>query len=132
MINTVAWFEIATDDPQGAEKFYGELFGWSFDADEDAAKGGMDYRLVGYPGAEGFKGGLHATGGTSPGHAVFSVVVADTAATCEQAERAGGEVVFKLLDNPGGPDFAYLRDTSGNLFGVFTPPKTAGEKTAGE
>ncbi|GAA2858870.1 VOC family protein [Streptosporangium fragile] len=125
MINTVAWFEIATDDPQGAEKFYGELFGWSFTADEDAAQGGMDYRLIGCPGADGPKGGIYATGGAAPGHAVFSVVVADTAATCARVEALGGEVTFKLLDNPNGPDFAYLRDTSGNLFGVFTPPKPA-------
>ncbi|MFF5208090.1 VOC family protein [Streptosporangium sp. NPDC000396] len=127
MINTVAWFEIATDDPQGAEKFYGELFGWSFAVDENAAKGGMDYRLIGYPGAEGFGGGLYATGGASPGHAIFSVAVADTAATCERVEGLGGEVVFRLLGNSNGPDFAYLRDTAGNLFGVFTPPKAAAE-----
>ncbi|GAA3127876.1 VOC family protein [Streptosporangium carneum] len=121
MLNTVAWFEVATDDPQGAEKFYGELFGWSFAADAESAKGGTDYRLIGYPGAEGFRGGLFATGGAFPGHAVFTVAVADVAATCERAERAGGEVVFKLLDNPTGPDFGYIRDISGNLFGVFAP-----------
>ncbi|GAA3138210.1 VOC family protein [Planomonospora alba] len=126
MINTVAWFEIATDDPQGAEKFYGELFGWSFTADEGSAKGGMDYRLVGYPGGDGPKGGVYATGGESPGHAVFSVLVADTGAACARAESLGGQVVFKLLDNPNGPDFAYVRDTSGNLFGLFTPPHLRG------
>ncbi|GIH76403.1 VOC family protein [Planobispora longispora] len=122
MINTVAWFEIATDDPQGAEKFYGGLFGWTFSTDEDSAKGGMDYRLIGYPGAEGPKGGVYGNGGQFPNHGVFSVVVADTAVTCEHAEKLGGEIVFKLLDNPHGPDFAYIRDVSGNLFGVFTPP----------
>ncbi len=121
MLNTVAWFEIATDDPQGAEKFYGELFGWSFTADEDSAQGGLDYRLIGYQGADGFKGGLYATDGSIPRHAVFTVAVADVAATCEQAERAGGEVVFKMVDNPNGPDFGYVRDTAGNLFGVFAP-----------
>ncbi|MBG0812677.1 VOC family protein [Planomonospora sp. ID82291] len=125
MINTVAWFEIATDDPQSAEKFYGELFGWSFAAGEDLAKGGMDYRRIGYPGGDGPRGGLYAHGGAFPNHAVFSVVVADTAATCARVESLGGEVVFKAVGNEHGPDFAYVRDVSGNLFGVFTPPGAA-------
>lgn len=125
MINTVAWFEIGTNDPDAVEKFYGELFGWSFTADEKAARGGTDYRLIGYPGAEGFGGGVYGTGGASPNHAIFGVAVADVEATCGQAEGAGGEVVFKLPENPDGPAFAYIRDVSGNLFGVFTPPEDA-------
>jgi hypothetical protein len=39
---TLAWFEVATSDPDGAQKFYGELFNWSFAADPAAAAGGMD------------------------------------------------------------------------------------------
>jgi len=27
--NGIAWFEIGTDDPSGAEKFYGDVFGWT-------------------------------------------------------------------------------------------------------
>ena len=34
--NPVTWFEIATADPGEATTFYGELFGWSFSADEAA------------------------------------------------------------------------------------------------
>ena len=43
---TLAWFEVATSDPDGAEKFYGSLFDWSFNADGPAASGGMDYRNI--------------------------------------------------------------------------------------
>ena len=38
--NGVAWFEIGTDDPAGAEKFYGDIFGWTVrhgDGDPDPA-----------------------------------------------------------------------------------------------
>ena len=38
---TLAWFEVASDDPDGAEKFYGSLFDWSF-----AADGPADRRVV--------------------------------------------------------------------------------------
>ncbi|MEV6269443.1 hypothetical protein AB0L64_19890 [Kribbella sp. NPDC051936] len=41
-----AWFEVATDDPDSAQKFYGSLFDWTFDADGPAASGGMDYRNI--------------------------------------------------------------------------------------
>src|SRR5262249_10282567 len=34
---TLAWFEVATSDPDAAEKFYGGLFDWSFQADGPAA-----------------------------------------------------------------------------------------------
>jgi predicted enzyme related to lactoylglutathione lyase len=93
---TLAWFEVATSDPDTAEKFYGSLFDWSFVADGPAASGGMDYR---------------------------NILVADVEATCTDAEQLGGSVVSKHLDpGPGVPTFAYLRDPSGNQFGVFSPP----------
>ncbi|WP_084963846.1 VOC family protein [Thermoactinospora rubra] len=115
MHNTVTWFEIATDDPAGAERFYGGLFGWSFAHDE----GPLDYRLIGYPGAQAPAGGLFNTKGEFPNHAIFHVEVADVEAACRQTEELGGKVVTKVIDDGMGTDFAYLTDTSGNLFGVF-------------
>jgi predicted enzyme related to lactoylglutathione lyase len=120
---TLAWFEVATDDPDAAEKFYGSLFDWSFAADGPSASGGMDYRNITASGADGPMGGLFGTGGQVPGHAVFYILVADVEATCADAEQLGGSVVSKHLDpGPGAPTFAYLRDPAGNQFGVFAPP----------
>jgi len=54
---------------------------------------------------------------------VFYIVVADVETTCADAQQLGGTVLSKHLDpGPGAPMFAYLRDPSGNQFGVFTPP----------
>lgn len=120
---TLAWFEIATSDPDGAEKFYGSLFDWSFAADGPAASGGLDYRNVSASGSDGPMGGILNTGGELPGHAVFYILVADVEDTCADAEQLGGSVVSKhLTPAPGAPAFAYLRDPSGNQFGVFSPP----------
>jgi predicted enzyme related to lactoylglutathione lyase len=120
---TLAWFEVATDDPDTAEKFYGSLFDWSFEADGAATSGGLDYRNVTASGADGPMGGIFGTGGQLPGHAVFYILVADVDATCADAEQLGGTVVSKHLDpGPGVPTFAYVRDPSGNQFGVFSPP----------
>lgn len=120
---TLAWFEIATDNPDAAEKFYGSLFDWSFEADEPAAAGGMDYRNIKASGADMPMGGVFGTGGQMPNHAVPYILVADVEATCADAEQLGGSVVHKSLEpGPGAPPFAYLHDPAGNLFGVFSPP----------
>ncbi|MBM0124714.1 VOC family protein [Pimelobacter simplex] len=120
---TVAWFEVATDDPGAAEKFYGGLFDWTFATDEASEAGGLDYRLVSTAGGGAPSGGIFGTGGRLPGHAVFSILVTDVAATCASAEELGGTVLSQHLDvGPGVPTFAYLRDPAGNQFSVFAPP----------
>jgi uncharacterized protein len=122
---TLAWFEVATSDPDGAQKFYGNLFDWTFDADGPAASTGLDYRNIKASGAADPMGGILGTGGQQPGHAVFYILVADVEATCADARQLGGTVVSQHLNpGPGAPKFAYLRDPSGNQFGIFTPPAT--------
>jgi predicted enzyme related to lactoylglutathione lyase len=121
--NTLAWFEVATDDPDTATSFYTDLFGWTFSPFGDPETTGMDYRVAALPGGDTPFGGVVGTGGAMPAHAVFYIAVADVAATCEAAERLGGKVVRRELDPPAGPKFAYIEDAVGSLFGVFTPPE---------
>ena len=120
--NTLAWFEVATDDPDTATSFYADLFGWTFSSFADPETTGMDYRVAALPGSDVPFGGVVATGGAQPAHAVFYIAVSDVAATCDAAEQLGGKVVGKELEPVAGPPFAYLRDAVGSLFGVFTPP----------
>ncbi|MBA9001984.1 VOC family protein [Thermomonospora cellulosilytica] len=122
---SVAWFEIATDDPDAAQRFYGEVFGWQVAADPQAGEAGTDYRLITTAGGDAPAGGILGTGGTMPGHAVFSVAVRDVQEVCASVERLGGTVVARHEASEGGPANAYLRDPSGNLFGVFSPPAEA-------
>ena len=113
-INNVDWFQIGTDKPAEAERFYGDVFGWTFAGDDDTA----GYRLVTTPGAAGPGGGLV---GTTPGHAIFYIHVADTADACRRAEAAGGKVLVAPTDGGSGLVFAHLLDPSGNHIGVYTP-----------
>ncbi|MFD8079647.1 VOC family protein [Streptomyces sp. NPDC059718] len=122
---TVAWFEIATDDPDGAQRFYGEVFGWRVAADEHSDEAGMDYRLITTPGGSAPVGGILGTGGTAPAHAVFSIAVRDVAGVCVAVEQLGGTVVVQHAASDNGPANAYLRDPAGNLFGVFSPPSSS-------
>jgi predicted enzyme related to lactoylglutathione lyase len=116
---TVNWFQVDTDNPEDAERFYGGLFEWTFTNDPDTPA----YRLVTPNGADGPQGGIASTGGDGPNRAAFFVMVSDVAATAEQAEGLGGKVVNPPTTTPNGLTFAHLLDPAGNHFGVYSPPR---------
>ncbi|WP_194817224.1 VOC family protein [Nocardia sp. XZ_19_385] len=116
-INTVSWFQIGSDRPEQAQQFYGELFGWNFTADPNLE----GYDLINYPGSDIPSGGIAHSPDASANHAIFLVLVQDVAATVAHSERLGGKVIQPPTTSPDGLVFAYLDDTSGNRFGVFTP-----------
>jgi predicted enzyme related to lactoylglutathione lyase len=116
--NTVAWFQIGTDEPAAAQEFYGGLFGWSTISDPNSP----GYELISYPGAERPSGGIMRTEGGAENHATFVVLVQDVAAVCARAEQLGGKVLHPPVTAPDGLVFADLLDRSGNRFSVFTPP----------
>ena len=116
--NPVTWFEIATANPAQATSFYGQLFGWSFSADEN----GPEYQMITTGSGEGIQGGLAATNGERPGYAVIFVQVDDVAATCAHAEALGGKVLVPPTEVADGDVvFAQLLDTDGNQIGIWRP-----------
>ncbi|WP_436522354.1 VOC family protein [Actinoplanes sp. HUAS TT8] len=123
MSNGIGWIEVGADRPEEAEKFYGDVFGWTFADDDDSiGPDGRPYRMVTGPDGGAPFGGFYGTGGHVPPQAIFLVVVADTEAACKQAESHGGRVLVGPQREPNGLVFARLSDPAGNLFGVFTPP----------
>ncbi|MEU8254966.1 VOC family protein [Micromonospora inaquosa] len=116
----ITWFEIGTDRPEEAEKFYGELFGWTFE--EQGSANGGSYRVTGAGGDTGIGGAIRGTDGTSPTYTVFYAEVADVAETCRRAEAAGGRVLVPARTTPSGLTSAHLLDSTGNRLGIFTPP----------
>jgi uncharacterized protein len=115
--NTVEWFEIGTDKPEEAKRFYGELFGWTY--------GGGRYAEVTTPGADGPTGGIFDSQGEFPSYAIFYVTVEDVPATLAKAESLGAKTMVPPTTTPDGLVFAQLRDATGNYFGVFSPPREA-------
>jgi predicted enzyme related to lactoylglutathione lyase len=116
---TVAWFQVDTDNPDGAQQFYGELFNWTFESD---AAVGNPYRQATAAGADHPQGAIADTKGESPNWAIFFVIVSDVAAAVAQAEKLGGKVILPPKTTPDGLTFAKLADPSGNVFGVYTEP----------
>ena len=117
--NGIAWFEIGTADPAGAEKFYGDVFGWTVGHDDGDLPGFQMFTA-------GYGPGLHAGGlfdtGAQAGYAVFGVLVEDVAETCRRVELAGGSVKQAPQVTPAGITFAHLLDPKGNRFEVFSRP----------
>lgn len=115
--NNVDWFQIGTDQPEAAERFYTDVFGWTFAGD-------TGYRMIFTPGSAAPGGGLaDVSGGGTGSHAIPFVNVADTAETCRKAEAAGAKILVPPADGGDGLIFAHLIDPTGNHIGVYTPPK---------
>ncbi|MEJ8651519.1 VOC family protein [Streptomyces sp. MS1.AVA.3] len=119
--NGIGWFEIGTDDPAAAERFYGDVFGWTVSHD-DTKSTDPAYQIFTTGDAGGLRGGLFATEGKTPNYAVFTLLVEDVEVACRRAETAGGKVLRAPQSNPAGVTFAHLLDPAGNHFAVFKPP----------
>lgn len=117
----VVHFEVPVDDPQRARAFYSDVFGWKLDAYGEegywlATAGEPDER--GVDGALINRGAIHA----SP---VIVIGVASVDDCLASAERAGAEVVMGKQTIPSIGFSAYLRDTEGNVIGIFEPADEA-------
>jgi predicted enzyme related to lactoylglutathione lyase len=121
-VNAIAWFEIGTDDPAEAERFYEDVFGWTVGHD-DTLSPDPAYQILQTGTDAGLRtGALFDTRGAIPGYAVFTILVDDVAQTCRLVEKAGGSIQRQPMVNPVGVTFAHLLDPAGNHFAVFTPP----------
>lgn len=121
-VNGIAWFEIGTDNPVEAERFYGDVFGWAVGHD-DTKSPDPAYQIFSTGADVGLRNGaLFNTKGAMPSYAVFTVLVEDVDATCRLAEKAGGTIQRAPATNPVGVTFAHLLDPAGNHVAIFKPP----------
>jgi predicted enzyme related to lactoylglutathione lyase len=120
-------FEIHSADPDRAQRFYENLFGWTFQS-----WGNGDYRLVttGDQG-RGINGGLVRRRGDPPrgGEPVTSWVctvdVDDLDAFVARAEAEGGSIALPRMAVPGVGWLAYVKDTEGNILGMMQEDRSA-------
>jgi predicted enzyme related to lactoylglutathione lyase len=126
MANPVVHFEVIGSDPDGLRRYYGDLFGWTFDTPSPVAS------EVSEPGRYGFldllttDDGTGIRGGVGGGkgyksHAVFYVGVPEVEAALAQAERLGGTRVLGPATSPNGLVVGQFMDPEGNLIGVAGP-----------
>jgi predicted enzyme related to lactoylglutathione lyase len=124
-MNTVAYFEIQSADPEKAVAFYQALFGWRFTRDEQLP---IPYWRIETPGIRG--GLLQRPAATPPPQCgtnafVCSIEVADIDAVAVKVSSLGGIVALPKFAVPGVCWHAYFVDSDGNTFGVFQPDAAA-------
>jgi predicted enzyme related to lactoylglutathione lyase len=89
LIGKFVWYDLITDDAEVARRFYGGLFGWTFE--ETTGPTGNDY-------IAGIVTRPDPPDGTEISRWLPYVSVADVDASADRADSAGGEVVVAPLD----------------------------------
>jgi len=112
MPNPVMHFEVLGKDGSRLQRFYGDLFDWTIDADNP-----MSYGLVDT--GSGVGGGIGGVPEGQPGMVTFYVQVEDIDAALRRAEELGGRTVNPPMEVPGGPTIAHFADPDGNVIGLL-------------
>jgi uncharacterized protein len=118
MAGQLVHFEVQAEDADRASKFYGNVFGWSFN---DSGMPGMDYRMVRTGENQG--GGLYQSDDRS-GHLVVYFDTDDIDATIKKVRDGGGQAEDKQ-PIPGVGWFSSAKDTEGNAFSLFQGDESA-------
>ncbi|SFT22185.1 VOC family protein [Paenibacillus sp. BC26] len=127
----VIHFEIHVDDMERAKKFYGEVFGWTFE--DYSSFAGMPYfgAVTGDADAMGINGALMQRHGAAPqpGQPVngfaCTMGVGDYDATEVKILEHGGTIALPKYALPGMAWQGYYIDTEGNIIGIHQPDVNA-------
>ncbi len=119
MLNTVCFFEVPVDDFDSAQRFYGELFKWTF----EKIPGPFRYYKINM-GSAAIKGGMTAR--QDPQHTPVNYVQVDSVQeSLEKAQRLGAQVVVPRRSVPGTGWFAVILDPNGNRIGMWQEDSSA-------
>jgi uncharacterized protein len=125
--------DLATTDPEGAKRFYGELFGW--DAEDVEPGEGMTYtilRLDGDAVAGMFDQPAPSREAGMPSHWINYVSVTDADATAARAAELGGQVVQDPVDILDVGRTAGVQDPTGSGVALWQPGNFAGAARVNE
>jgi predicted enzyme related to lactoylglutathione lyase len=111
------WDELGTNDVDGAQRFYEEVFGWTT-SDMGPEYGG--YRIFNR-GETGIAGLMALPDDSLPVHWKPYVAVGDPDATTAKATELGGSTLMEPMDVPKVGRIAVLRDPQGAVFGIIKP-----------
>ena len=112
----IVHFDIPSDNPERAQKFYQDVFGWEF-AKWD---GPMEYWMIktGENDTPGINGGLARR---MPGQ-IGMINTIDIPLIDEfiiKIQSNGGQILVPKMEIPGVGHYATCMDTEGNIFGII-------------
>lgn len=113
----LTWNELGTTDVDAAKRFYGELFGWTYDDIDMNGQGTYSIVLRGDQRNGGIRAQTPQEAGIPPNWLVYfaATSVDESAAT---AKELGGNVVVPTMQVPNGA-FSVVADPAGAVFGLF-------------
>jgi uncharacterized protein len=113
-----SWNELETRDPAAAQRFYGAVFGWEFEAGEDMEE--MTYYVAMVEGKRvaGMADVKGKMADEIPAHWMTYFSVEDAEGAVEKVKAGGGTVHFGPVDIPVGR-FAMAADPWGAAFAVI-------------
>ncbi len=118
----ISHFDIPSDDPQRAQKFYQDVFGWEFGKWE----GPMEYWIVktGEDNEPGINGGLTRR---MPGQIGMTntITVNSIDEYIKKIQTKGGKIILPKMPIPGVGQYASCMDTEGNIFGLIQMDESA-------
>lgn len=112
----IDYIELSVTDLDGAKRFYGDAFGWTFNDYGPEYAGYVD-------GARGEReaGGFRLVSEVSSGGPLVVLFSSDLEASEAAVRQAGGRIVAEIFSFPGGRRFE-LEDPFGNRLALWTPP----------
>ena len=112
----IVHFDIPSDNPERAQKFYQDVFGWEF-AKWD---GPMEYWMVktGESDTPGINGGL-ARRMTGQIGMINTIDIPSIDEYIIKIQSNGGQILVPKMEIPGVGHYATCMDTEGNIFGII-------------
>jgi predicted enzyme related to lactoylglutathione lyase len=117
MANPVMQFQIISKDPSTTASFYGDLFGWTVDADN-----AMGYRRIDTGSADGIQGGIWPAPPQAPNFVQLFTAVEDVGAAVRKAEGLGAKLLIPPTVLPEGDEMAVMLDPQGMSFALWRRP----------
>jgi uncharacterized protein len=111
------WDELGTTDVAGAERFYGDVFGWTT-TDMGPDYGG--YKIF-QQGETRIAGVMALPDASMPAGWQPYVAVEDVDATTTKATVLGASALMEPMDVPNVGRIAVIRDPQGAVFGIIKP-----------
>jgi uncharacterized protein len=116
---TPCWIDLGTPDQDAAGDFYGSLFGWNLQEDENAEQTG-GYRVAVLK-DKAVGGVMRLMQEGQPPAWMTYICVDDADATVARAKEAGGEVIVEAMTVLDYGRMAILKDPAGAVVGLWQP-----------
>jgi predicted enzyme related to lactoylglutathione lyase len=115
------WDELGTTDVAGAERFYGDVFGWTT---KDMGPDFGGYKIF-QQGETRIAGVMALPDASMPAGWQPYVAVEDVDATTKKATELGASALMEPMDVPNVGRIAVIRDAQGAVFGIIKPEPTS-------